>query len=72
MHPQEFLALVLHLLKPPKVGSFSFSQAGSCRRAGTHGSPVPLTNLFLGMADKMGVEDIKSHDDSTARLTGIG
>jgi hypothetical protein len=33
--------------------------------------PAPLTNLFLSMADKMGVEGIERHGDSTGRLAGI-
>jgi len=35
-----------------------------------HG-PAPLTNLFLSMADRMGVEGIERHGDSTGRLSGI-
>ena len=33
--------------------------------------PAPLTNLFLSMADKMGLEGIESHGDSTGRLAGV-
>ena len=33
--------------------------------------PAPLTNLFLSMADKMGVEGIERHGDSTGRLVGV-
>jgi hypothetical protein len=33
--------------------------------------PAPLTNLFLSMADKMGVEGIERHGDSTGRLAGV-
>jgi len=33
--------------------------------------PTPLTNLFLSMADKMGIEGIQSHGDSTGRLSCI-
>jgi hypothetical protein len=33
--------------------------------------PAPLTNLFLSMADKMGVEGIERHGDSTGRLEGV-
>ena len=33
--------------------------------------PTPLTNLFLSMADKMGVEGIERHGDSTGRLAGV-
>jgi hypothetical protein len=33
--------------------------------------PAPLTNLFLSMADRMGVEGIERHGDSTGRLAGI-
>jgi hypothetical protein len=32
---------------------------------------TPLTNLFLGMADRMGVEGLERHGDSTGRLTNI-
>lgn len=32
--------------------------------------PAPLTNLFLTMADKMGVTGIERHGDSTGRLVG--
>jgi hypothetical protein len=31
--------------------------------------PTPVTNLFLTMADGMGVEGIASHGDSTGRFT---
>jgi hypothetical protein len=34
-------------------------------------NPAPLTNLFLTMADRMGVKDIEKHGDSTGRLEGI-
>jgi hypothetical protein len=30
---------------------------------------VPITNLFLTMADGMGAKSIESHGDSTGRLT---
>jgi hypothetical protein len=33
--------------------------------------PVPLTNLFLSMADRMGAEGIERHGDSTGRLSEI-
>jgi hypothetical protein len=33
--------------------------------------PTPLTNLFLSMADKMGIEGLQSHGDSTGRLSCI-
>lgn len=33
--------------------------------------PAPLTNLFLSMADRMGVDGIERHGDSTGRLVGI-
>ncbi|MES2570395.1 MAG: DUF1552 domain-containing protein [Verrucomicrobiota bacterium] len=33
--------------------------------------PVPLTNLFLSMADRMGVQGVESHGDSTGRLKVI-
>jgi len=33
--------------------------------------PAPLTNLFLSMADRMGVEGIERHGDSTGRLAGV-
>ena len=33
--------------------------------------PAPLTNLFLSMADKMGVTGIERHGDSTGRLAGV-
>jgi hypothetical protein len=29
---------------------------------------VPITNLFLSMADAMGAKDVESHGDSTGRL----
>jgi hypothetical protein len=32
---------------------------------------TPLTNLFLGMADRMGVEGLERHGDSTGRLANI-
>jgi hypothetical protein len=32
---------------------------------------TPLTNLFLGMADRMGVPALERHGDSTGRLTSI-
>lgn len=32
---------------------------------------TPLTNLFLGMADRMGVEGLERHGDSTGRLASI-
>jgi hypothetical protein len=32
---------------------------------------TPLTNLFLGMADRMGVEGLERHGDSTDRLANI-
>ena len=32
---------------------------------------TPLTNLFLGMADRMGVEGLERHGDSTGRLKTI-
>src|SRR5580658_3745075 len=32
--------------------------------------PAPLTNLFLTMADKMGVKGLERHGDSTGRLAG--
>ena len=32
---------------------------------------TPLTNLFLGMADRMGVSGLERHGDSTGRLTSI-
>jgi hypothetical protein len=33
--------------------------------------PAPLTNLFLSLADRMGVSGIQRHGDSTGRLTGV-
>jgi hypothetical protein len=33
--------------------------------------PAPLTNLFLSMADRMGVQGLERHGDSTGRLTSI-
>ena len=33
--------------------------------------PTPLTNLFLSMADRMGVQGIEKHGDSTGRLEAI-
>lgn len=35
-------------------------------------SPAPLTNLFLSLADRMGVQGLERHGDSTGRLVGIG
>ena len=32
---------------------------------------TPLTNLFLGMADRMGAQGLERHGDSTGRLAGI-
>jgi hypothetical protein len=32
---------------------------------------TPLTNLFLGMADRMGVQGLERHGDSTGRLASI-
>jgi len=32
---------------------------------------TPLTNLFLGMADRMGAQGLERHGDSTRRLAGI-
>jgi hypothetical protein len=32
---------------------------------------TPLTNLFLSMADRMGVPDLQKHGDSTGRLEGV-
>ena len=37
----------------------------------TQTDSTPLTNLFLGMADRMGVEGLERHGDSTGRLTSI-
>jgi Protein of unknown function (DUF1552) len=34
--------------------------------------PVPITNLYLSMADAMGAKGIESHGDSTGRLSVIG
>ncbi len=34
--------------------------------------PVPLTNLFLSMADRMGAQGVEKHGDSTGRLEAIG
>ncbi|HEV2208292.1 MAG TPA: DUF1552 domain-containing protein [Verrucomicrobiae bacterium] len=34
--------------------------------------PAPLTNLFLSLADRMGIEGLERHGDSTGRLQGIG
>jgi hypothetical protein len=34
--------------------------------------PVPLTNLFLSMADQMGARGIEKHGDSTGRLEALG
>jgi len=33
--------------------------------------PVPLTNLFLSMADRMGAKGIEKHGDSTGRIEDI-
>ena len=32
---------------------------------------VPISNLFLTMADRMGAQQVEQHGDSTGRLTGI-
>jgi hypothetical protein len=32
---------------------------------------VPITNLFLTMADGMGAKGVESHGDSTGRLTSV-
>jgi hypothetical protein len=32
---------------------------------------VPITNLFLSMADRMGVQGVERHGDSTGRVEGI-
>jgi hypothetical protein len=37
----------------------------------TKSDQTPLTNLFLGMADRMGVPELERHGDSTGRLAGI-
>ena len=37
----------------------------------TQTDSTPLTNLFLGMADRMGVQGLERHGDSTGRLTSI-
>ena len=37
----------------------------------TQTDSTPLTNLFLGMADRMGVEGLERHGDSTGRLKTI-
>jgi hypothetical protein len=34
--------------------------------------PVPITNLYLSMADAMGAKGIESHGDSTGRLSAVG
>ena len=34
-------------------------------------SSAPLTNLFLSLADRMGVQGLERHGDSTGRLTAI-
>jgi hypothetical protein len=31
----------------------------------------PMTNLFLGMADRMGLQDLKRFGDSTDRLSNL-
>jgi hypothetical protein len=33
--------------------------------------PTPITNLYLSMADRMGVQGLQSHGDSTGRLEDI-
>jgi hypothetical protein len=33
--------------------------------------PTPLTNLFLSMADRMGVRGVEKHGDSTGRLEAV-
>jgi uncharacterized protein DUF1552 len=37
----------------------------------TKADQTPLTNLFLGMADRMGVQGMERHGDSTGRLANI-
>ena len=37
----------------------------------TQTDSTPLTNLFLGMADRMGVQGLERHGDSTGRLASI-
>jgi hypothetical protein len=37
----------------------------------TKASSAPLTNLFLSMADRMGVQGLERHGDSTGRLAAI-
>jgi len=47
--------------------------AGGSLQSGRYlqSQPAPLTNLFLSMADKMGVTGIERHGDSTGRLAGV-
>jgi len=33
--------------------------------------PTPITNLYLSMADRMGIQGVQSHGDSTGRLEDI-
>jgi hypothetical protein len=33
--------------------------------------PTPLTNLFLNMSDRMGVQPLERHGDSTGRIAAI-
>ena len=42
-------------------------QPGRYTKAGS----APLTNLFLSMADRMGVQGLERHGDSTGRLNAI-
>ncbi len=46
---------------------------GGTLRPGRHlkEKPAPVTNLFLSLADRMGVPGIARHGDSTGRLTSI-
>jgi hypothetical protein len=57
-HTHEDLPIVL-----AGSGSGAF-KTGRYVKAGS----VPITNLFLSMADAMGVKGVESHGDSTGRL----
>lgn len=34
--------------------------------------PVPLTNLFLNLADRMSAQGVEKHGDSTGRWEAMG
>jgi uncharacterized protein DUF1552 len=47
--------------------------SGGALKPGRHVKvkPTPLTNLFLSMADRIGVQGLKKHGDSTGRLEEV-